>query len=265
MDEAGTSSVEPVSVVVGLIADADNHVMTGEALMSESLRSLPAAVRQDFVFHATDIYAGGKHRDQWSLTDRIEFLKDIMSIPRRIGMAISVSAKWRGTTSYPDNSTALNLSAAQLDHLMAFLGCIGLADRNIRKHAGPREVAAIVAEDVPDLRRHLRIVLDSLRNGGLHLAPGDFRMTASDVEVGYLTQTGSLNVTRIRNTIHFVEKADDLLVQVADACAYGLRRYFAGEKFGEDFARQILGGNYERLRNFAAPGGTECYWPIHPG
>ena len=72
--------------------------------------------------------------------------------------------------------------------------------------------------------------------------------------------SGDMRVTRIRNSVHFVEKGEDPLVQVADACAYGFRRYFAKEKFGLEFVQAIL-GDEKMLRNFAPPGGAECYWP----
>jgi hypothetical protein len=68
-----------------------------------------------------------------------------------------------------------------------------------------------------------------------------------------------LRATRIRNTIHWVDKQDDPMVQIADACAYGLRRYFARQSFGEDFSTAIV-GDIKVLRNFAYPAGAECYW-----
>jgi hypothetical protein len=154
------------------------------------------------------------------------------------------------------------MSPAQADHFAAFHLCIGVADRNIRKHAGAREVASVVAEDVPDMRRHLKIVPRILRENPMNLSQEHLRKTVADVEAGYSLQKGELRVSRIRNSVHFVDKAEDPLVQVADACAYGFRRYFAGEKFGIEFARTIL-GEEKHLKNFASPGGCECYWPRH--
>lgn len=264
MDEAGTSAVEPVSVVVGLIADADNHVMTGEALALEVLKLLPAVVRQDFVFHATNVFAGGKHRDLWSFNDRLAFLKFMMSIPRRVGMAICLGVHWRGAVDWSKESTPTTLTDAQTDHYLAFINCVGVADRSIRRHAGPREVATIVAEDIPEMRKQLKWGLHWLREQGIHLSPDHLRTTVADEEAGYLVQSGSLQVSRIRKAIHFVEKPDDPMVQVADACAYGFRRYFAGEKFGDDFAQAIM-GDLSYLRMFAPPGGAECFWPLENG
>lgn len=260
MDEAGTSAREPVTVVVGLIADADEHVLSAEALALEAIQAVPPQFKNDFVFHATEVFAGKKYRETWSITDRLRLLAHMMSVPKKIGLSICISVQWRNAVDWGDTPSGLGLSASQFDHLMAFNKCIGVCDRNIRQHAGPREVASVVAEDIPEMRRFLRNAPRLLRETPMHLGPADLRETIADREAGYSRQCGELRVTRIRNSVHFVAKAEDPLVQVADACAYGLRRFFAKEKFGVEFARSIV-GHENMLRNFATPGGTECYWP----
>lgn len=260
MDEAGTSAVEPVTVVVALIADADNHVMSAEALALELLGCVPPQHKDGFVFHATQVFGDQKYREGWSMTDRLYLLKGMMSLPRRIGMAISLSAVWRNSIPESDQNPRLRISSEQMDHLLAFSYCLTVADRNIRRFAGPREVASIVAEDVPDMRRFLKAAPKAWKDNPIHLGPELLRQTERDLAAGYSTQSGEFRITRIRNSVHFVEKSEDPLVQVADACAYGFRRYFAGESFGQEFADAIL-GDHRLLRNFAAPAGAECWWP----
>lgn len=263
MDEAGTSAAEPVSVVVGIVADADNHVMSAEGLAIEALGAVPEKVKEGFVFHATQVFGDKKYQENgWSLTDRLELLYAMMAIPRKIGMGICLGTHWRGSVDFSDSYLKAGMSPAQADHFAAFHLCIGVADRNIRKHCGPREVATVVAEDVPDMRKYLKIVPRVLRDNPINLPQEFMRETVSDQEAGYILQKGEIRVSRIRNSVHFVDKAEDPLVQVADACAYGFRRFFAKEKFGVEFARAIL-GNESLLRNFASPGGCECYWPQH--
>lgn len=261
VDEAGTSQHEPVTVVVGIIASADNHVMDAEALTHEILGAVPAALKSDFVFHATDVFGAKKYRDaDWSPTNRFELLKSMMSVPHRIGMAVSVSAQWAGATDFSENYAQFGWTAKQSDLFTAFHQCLAMADRNIRRHAGPREVATVVAEDNPEMRRSLRVVPKMLRDNPRIIPSEHIRQTPADLEAGYCTQNGEVRVTRIRNSVHFVEKSEDPLVQVADACAFGFRRFFAGQKFGPEFARAIV-GDENVLRNFGSPGGAECYWP----
>lgn len=264
MDEAGTSELEPVTVVVGIIASADEHVMSAEALTMEAVGAVPEKFRDGFVFHATQVYGDQRFQEDWSLTDRLHLLYAMMSIPRRIGMAISLGVHWRGSVDFSDSLGRLGMSLAQCDHFQAFSQCIAIADRNIRRRAGPREVATVVAEDIPEMRRFLKGLPRAHRESPIYLPQSHLRKTVSDEEAGYIKQSGDVRVTRIRNSVHFVEKSEDPLVQVADACAYGFRRYFAGEKFGVEFVREIL-GNENSLRNFASPGGAECYWPEKGG
>ncbi len=265
MDEAGTSALEPVTIIVGLIANADDHVMSAEALAHEAIGAVPAQYKKDFVFHAMQVFGGSKYQSgNWGLTDRLDLLQTMMSIPRRIGMAVTLSVMWRGAVDYlHGEGIHPSLSPSESDHLMAFHQCVAIADRAIRKHAGPREVATIVAEDVPKMRRFMKVIPRILRENPDVVPQEYLRQTITDLEAGHNTQLGDLRVTRIRNSVHFVEKADDPLVQVADACAYGFRRYFAKEKFGLEFVRAIV-GNEEVLRNFASPGGCEYYWPRSP-
>ncbi|MEH6772321.1 MAG: DUF3800 domain-containing protein [Cereibacter changlensis] len=262
MDEAGTSANEPVTIVVGLIANADEHVMAAEALAIEALGSVPPNYKDGFVFHATSVFGSRKYQELWSMTDRLRLLGAMMSIPRRVGIAICVGVRWRSSANSGETVNKFGLSPSQQDHVTTFNQCIGVCDRNIRRHAGPREVATVVAEDVPEMRKFLKFAPRILREAPYHMPPEHLRETVGDREAGYCLQSGEFRVTRIRNSVHFVEKSEDPLIQVADACAYGFRRYFAQEKFGTEFARSIV-GDERVLRNFASPGGTECYWPNH--
>lgn len=259
VDEAGTSDREPVTVVVGLIADADHHVMNAEALAREVIGGVPPHHQEDFVFHAKQVFGDRKYREGWSMNDRLLILRQMMKIPRRIGMAVVVSVHWRRSVDFKKYAAQLNVSESQYEHFFAFLNCLAVADRNIRQNARPREVASVVAEDVQEMRGLLKQVPYVLQAGPIHLPPEMMRETSLDKAVGFNTQSGELRNTRIRNSVHFVEKAEDPLVQVADACAYGFRRYFAGEKFGPEFVEAIL-GHRDAVSQFAPPGGSSCRW-----
>lgn len=260
VDEAGTSAHEPVTVVVGIIANADQHVMSAERLVQEILGSVPAKIQAEFVFHATQVFGDKKYQADWLLNDRLHLLEQMMGVPRRIGMSITLSVNWRNAVDHSQAASSLNMSQSQFEHLLAFGSCLAMADRNIRNHAAPNEVATVVAEDLPEMRKFFKAIPKLYRDNPIHFRPEHLRETVSDKEAGHSTQRGELRIARIRNSVHFVEKSEDPLVQVADACAYGFRRYFAGQKFGDNFVRAIL-GNELLLRNFASPGGTECWWP----
>lgn len=256
VDEAGTSAREPVSVVVGIIAHADAHVMAADAAVAEIMEAVPERLRASLVPHATSIFSDERLREGWSQTDRLKLLSKMMALPRRLGLAVALGTQWRGTAPYSED----NLRPEQRDHIYAFMKCVAVADRGIRDHAGAREVGTIVAENVSEVQHALAALPGALRDRPVFFAPEDLENTPADLEAGYTRQSGDFRVTRIRRGVHFVKKTDEPLVQVADACAFGFRRFFSGESFGPEFVTSIL-GSPDVLRNFASPGGAEVYWP----
>jgi hypothetical protein len=63
--------------------------MSAEGLALEAIGAVPPDLRDGFVFHATQVFGDAKYQTAgWSLTDRLELLYSMMSIPRKIGMAV---------------------------------------------------------------------------------------------------------------------------------------------------------------------------------
>ncbi len=239
MDEAGTSAGEPVTIVVGLVVNADVHFMRAEAAVKETLLAVPEPLREKFNFHATEVWASQKYRDIWSMPDRLSILHKMMSLPLRLDIAIAMGMVRR--TAPVITTATSHLSKTQQDHLMAFIFCVSQADKYIRDYAALDEVGTIVAEDIPEMRKILKKVPKFLRDNPSTIPPNMLIPTAGEREIGYLTQPGDMFVSRIRDSIHFVEKGVEPILQLADACAYGLRRYFSDQKFGVEFVKSIVG------------------------
>lgn len=149
-----------------------------------------------------------------------------MFVPRRLGMSICISAQWRGAIDYPPEMQQLGLSPWQCDLFMAFRDCIAASDEWIRNNAAGLEGGTVVAEENHEMRKFLQDLPRKIREEPWNVSVnGGNRWTISDLEQGYQGQSGDKRVTRIRNSIHFVGKRDEPLVQVADACAFGIRRF----------------------------------------
>jgi hypothetical protein len=95
VDEAGISANEPMSVVVGLIVHADKQVMFAEAAINEALQGVPMKFRDDFKFSAKEVWNDKRFRDDWAQTDRLAFLRTMMSLPGRLNIPISVGMRDR--------------------------------------------------------------------------------------------------------------------------------------------------------------------------
>jgi hypothetical protein len=255
MDEAGTSEHEPVTVVVALIVNADEQLMMAEKAIDEALGAVPEKYREGFAFHAKDVWGNTAYREDWPLASRMHLLHTMMRLPRRLRIPVAMSMIRR--SSEPIQPLLdMGLTLAQSQHVMAFIYCIGQADRYIREHADLKEIGSIIAEDVPEIRKHLKLAPKAVK---IMNAPiGTVIPTAKEREQGFVTQRAELRVTRIRNSVHFVKKGDDPLLQLSDACAFGLRRLFSEQDFGKEFGMSIKGVE-TNLEDFSGPASLDLF------
>ncbi|ARN82033.1 hypothetical protein B1812_14180 [Methylocystis bryophila] len=273
VDEAGKSEKEPLTVVTGVIAHADAHVIDAETMVNEVCGAVPPQYAEDFVFHATDIWNNRKYKEDWSQTDRLALMVEMMRIPRRLRMALSFSIV-RREMEIPKEFLDLGMKTKEeYHHFYAFLHCLQRADKYIREYAAPKEVATVVAEDVPEMRKWLDPVTKIpgyRRSHGINSRKDALEPTLADKtprqignkSVTFVAQEGDMRLSRIRQSIHFVKKNEEPLTQLADACAFGLRRYFCGADHGDKMAYAIL-GHYPRLEDYAGETSTAVvFW--HP-
>lgn len=254
VDEAGTSELEPTTVVVGIIVDADKQLIAAEHSINEILGAVPKqALKPDgsFQFHATEIWNKKEYREYWSQAARLALLHKMMALPRMHGISISM-ARINRNADPQERFKGTGLSRAQFQHMLAFSGCLAMADRYVRDYAHQNEIATVVAEDVPEMRRFLEDATSKWRDSPLILAPEHIRPTQQEETQGFVEQHGEFRITRIRRGIHFVKKGNECLLQLADACAFGFRRFFAEQEFGEAFIKSMLGGELNR-QDFLGP------------
>ena len=244
MDEAGTSAKEPVTVVVGVIIHADRHWRSAAQLLETTLDSLvPADLRRGFHFHAKVIWGGYRDRDKsWPREERAKLIASVASIPRQLRAAISLAMIRR---EYGGDPNARKLRPHEFHHVLAFHKCMARANKYVRDWAPATEVATVVAEDVPEMRRFLK---NSLRVPLLEtpLRPGFIVLTDQEKEAGVILQTNTGPIDRIIDTVHFVEKDDAPLLQIADACAFSFRRFFSDQDYGADLVAGMMGAQLKR-------------------
>lgn len=242
MDEAGTSDDridERVRIVSAVILHADHQLLFAEAALDEALSAVPEEFRDGFVFHAEEVMNKRAYKDRWRLTDRVKFLQSVMSIPRRLKAPISFGLVWANAPETP--LRARFKSAGDEHHFQAFVNAVAKADEWIRDHADHNEIGTIVAEQC-DLKKLLGLVPSMLRKQPV-IGRGEWMADRSVDKVrGFNSQSAEMRVTRIRSTVHFVGKDEDRLVWIADAIAYGLKRYFSDRPFGDEYCMAICGG-----------------------
>ena len=242
VDEAGTSANEPVTVVVGFIVHADHFWHEANNRLVKVLdQTVPSDLREGFHFHATDIWSRYRNYDDvWSRQDRLNCIASVASIPRMIGAAIALGKVRR-------DAPAIGLKGLKehdLQHILAFRGCVSRADKYIQEWGEQREIATVVAEDVPEKRRILKKIIRA-PVPDFSTTSEFIRLTVSEKKKGVITQSHDVPIMRLVDTPHFVEKREAPLLQIADACAFSFRRYFSELKYGEIMALRMLGMQLE--------------------
>jgi hypothetical protein len=238
-DEAGTSANEPATVVVGLVVHADKQLLPAIEAVEQVLTLIPEKYREGFVFHATAIWNSPRYRPDWSMEDRKAFLMAMMAVPRACGIAISYGIFYRDGQIDPKTNLD-GMTAVQYQHAHAFGSCMACADEYISKFAAPEEVATIVAEDIPEMRKRLEQTVRHLRMGIMRIQNA---LVTYDV-AGKSTQQKqpvNLRVRKVIHNIHFTPKDSAHLLWATDAVAFGLRRYYSNQSQGLDFGRAVIG------------------------
>jgi hypothetical protein len=246
-DEAGTAANEPVTVVVSLIVNADTQWGPTVARVFEALKTVPEKFQRGFIFHATSVWADRKYRPDWSMNDRLAFLKRMMSIPRESGLPIAGLFYRDGVIDPRFHLAVLKMTREQYQHAHAFGSCMASADEYINTFAAPNEVPAIVAEDIPEMRSKLKEATARLRTGVVTLK--NTRVTQQikgDVVTGQ--RMVAMQIRRVIDDVHFAPKESAMILWLADAVAFGLRRYNANQSFGLDFAKAIIGPDIEPIK-----------------
>ncbi|RYF44309.1 MAG: hypothetical protein EOO38_18195, partial [Cytophagaceae bacterium] len=130
IDEAGTSEHEPVTVVVGVIVDADRQMTLAEAAANEVLNGVPSQFKDGFQFHAEEVFGNSKkYGPLWSIADRVYFLQKMMEIPRKLVLGLSFAIARRDAVDDISKHCPPGLYPYQFQHVIAFQDCIARADK----------------------------------------------------------------------------------------------------------------------------------------
>ena len=216
-DEAGLGDpeLEPVVTVCGIISHADiQWVKIVEHLRGIATRFLPELNPDQVIFHATELFSGGKlfPHSRFTREQRWYILGEVLCIPQRFNLPIVYGfvSKAEIMSTHPGISRHdLNVTC----HAQAFTQCLFQIERWIRESSAPNEVASIVVENNEASRKRLSEMRHLLRS-----------KVEVDDEEAQLEIDHYSPLTRVVEELLFSAKTGSPLLQVADACAFGLKR-----------------------------------------
>lgn len=235
-DEAGTGNIkdEPYVVVAGVVVDPDREFKAIENDLKEIVRYyIPEEDREGFVFHAMHLFGGGHYWDRkrwskeirWEILDRLVSLISKYELPVPYGYVDKQKYVQRVTEVLGEQPLKFSL---QMAHAAAFSTTAMGVQRLLDKYATKKDtVAMFVAEDHPEMRRFLKRV--------------QYLFKDPEQEVFKIPDGEGLRVpwTRIVDTLHFAEKHENSLLQLADVCAFCLKRWIMKRPHADRFMKPI--------------------------
>ncbi|HVH49103.1 MAG TPA: DUF3800 domain-containing protein [Sphingomicrobium sp.] len=246
-DEAGTSENEPVVVVAAVVVKEGEEVALIDSELSRIIaEKVPEHFRDGFYIHATDIFQGAKRlRDGWSILDRMDFLKEVASLPfvHDIPIAISYATKndfsamlkagWKpGKPKFTSN---------QYNHFLMFGLCMDMADLFLRKYLKGAEKGRVIAESLSEMQSIFQrngLLLRDIKIEGP--ADGQVRDIAHQ-RMGTEPTDFTHHIENIVDQPKFFSKGEQSILQIADVIAFSFRRFASKQKHGDELVEAILG------------------------
>jgi hypothetical protein len=214
LDEGGISLHEPRVVVAGVFVHADKQLIPlEEALQAVVRKHIPEEDQEGFAFSAKDLWGGGKYfkdRDKWPAPKRGEILDDLVGIFGELEIPLVFS--WVDRVDVmARHKMASTMQPKDLEascHAIAFAGCMLRIEEYMRA-IWPDVVAQMVAEDNHNSRAAIKGTVKLFR-------------TPSQIA----KHSDVLPLQRIRGSVQFAEKDESAPLQLADICAFLIRRRF---------------------------------------
>jgi hypothetical protein len=216
LDEAGKSKheEEPYLVVAGIILHGDEHWRPLEEHMRAiGRRYLPDDPKP--LFHAKDIFHGTGKFDRnlpaWPRERRWQLLSELCEIPRDFKLPVVFGFTQRDR--FRENVLQVDPGASKeliltISHADTFVKA-AMSIETWMHRVVPTETAMIIAEDSPKMKRILK-----------------------DAHAGYsnrFAKVGEENKmfhsNHIIETAHFATRSESMPLQLADACAFVIKRH----------------------------------------
>ncbi len=242
IDESGTDRGTKKCVVACVIIDGDTHFRKAEGLIQDAIKKfIPAEMQAGFIYHAKDVYGKHKKKLGWDMADCNRITAAWIDVIKCAQIPFCVS--WVTKPNILDGMASQGHN--DMSHVVAFGMALSECDKFMELHC-PGEIGIVVAEDNPQMRKHLRR-LDR-----------DMRTT----EWAYLAAFSKRQIIHIKDAVHFCEKDEALLLQLSDVIAFVYRRYLNGLNGGSRLYSRLLnkpadwGGDFPLANN----GSSQMRW-----
>jgi len=236
LDAAGLSNPkhEPWIVIAGIIINADKQWKQLAEHLSEMADELaPPEHRAGFAFHATELFSGGRifPRGKYSKEWRWGVLDRLVAIPKAFHLPIVWGAVRRadlglGKRFEPPKSTGLEKVPVLHGQILTFLHSSAIAERWMYENADDDEIAQMIMENDNQTRKAFHFIQRILSDPRLN--------------TGFSSDHRRFRLTRIIYPLHFEDKTDSSALQIADVCAFVVKRRCMETPEAERFYQPLM-------------------------
>lgn len=255
IDESGISIHERVLTVAAVIIDADAQWRpVADHLCSLVTEFVPAEDREDFHFHATDLF----HRPPRLRVARAhDALKEILLIPAQfhLGVAFGFYRKppRQNMPGQPQKEIRRQATIeAHKNHAMAFAGCFLGVEMFMQDHCPLNEVATLIAENNTETGKTVKKVATSASKN----IDARARRMASEWQAAGMPVPAPIR--RIIDVPFMAEKTEASLLQIADACALVIRYCLEGRNDAQEFIDALSLGHPEKIHDNGKLTAPDC-------
>ena len=219
MDEAGIANPkhEPFMVVAGVLVNADQKWKALEQHFNElAAEFVPDYEGGKFIFHAKDIWHGEGiyDREKWG-NNRWELLKRLAAIPAKFALPIAPGYINREIARANFRRMAPTVDENRIHmwtYMEAFHSSVRRVENWMKKNGSSRdEVAMLIMEDTDRVKGIIK---------NIHDVYTDRTLKVPNWSDGFQS-------AHIMDELHFAKKSDSRLLQIADHCAFFIKRRLA--------------------------------------
>jgi hypothetical protein len=231
LDEAGVGKIEqePFTVVAGVVISSDlQWRITQRRLQDLVNRHIPEPEIKGFAFHATDLFHGTKatHRSKFSKEIRWEILDELCGMPKQLGLPVVFGAvNRRGFAKDFPGLTAHEIAVHA--QTTASMLCLCRVDSSVASSPGSDgdAICTLVYENNDHCKRLVNVVQKAMQRP----------FPAGQRFVQKSKHFFNWPLKHVVDGAHFAEKSDAPILQLADACAFAIKRQMNNAKHSARF------------------------------
>jgi hypothetical protein len=235
-DEAGSSqdeAQEPIITVASVILHGDLETGPVEHDAEAIIATVPEHLRTDFEFHAKDLFSGCNKFKGWRRSERYAALSAFMELIPKYALpvhAIGIVKKgfWR-EARHLDILGFTRKSQPHFLHESAFLNC-AMAVETWFKHHAKSERGICFADDTK-ARDKIKSNFRDFRGNSPFLFTGN----SSSDGVLLTDFTDSVKFDHLVDMIYFGDSKESIFLQLADCCAFFIKRMMMGRADAKPF------------------------------